>query len=305
MHRLVCLVAIWLSTGAISAAAELKAETIVAYERYITEVIERFARQTGGAFWVEEVPDATRARLRAGAIETWPGHEDGIFNAPDGKIHHWRAAAFIPGVTLEDVLIVARNYEGYADRYQWVLGSGTLGHERIANPTRDRYRLFLRISRSAGVVSSVVDLWTTAEYRYPRADRATAVSDTDCVREVDRAGEPGERRHPVGTGRGYLWRANTLATYLERDGGVYAELETIGLSRGFPPLLGWIIEPIARRLGRGSAEDTLNELRRTLTDPAATRTAGRDRQPVALPTFWCAESPAAAPRGPDMTIRDK
>jgi hypothetical protein len=31
------------------------------------------------------------------------------------------------------------------------------------------------------------------------------------------------------------------------------------LSRSFPPLLGWIIEPIARRLGRRSAATSLQE----------------------------------------------
>ena len=36
-------------------------------------------------------------------------------------------------------------------------------------------------------------------------------------------------------------------------------METVGLSRGFPPLLGWLIEPIARRLGRKSIERSLEE----------------------------------------------
>ena len=41
------------------------------------------------------------------------------------------------------------------------------------------------------------------------------------------------------------------------EGGVWLEMETIGLSRGFPSMLGWFIEPIARRVGRSSVDDSL------------------------------------------------
>ena len=61
--------------------------------------------------------------------------------------------------------------------------------------------------------------------------------------------------------KGYLWRANTFSRLAERDGGVLVELENVGLSRAFPPILGWLIEPIARRIGRSSVEDSLLEFR--------------------------------------------
>jgi hypothetical protein len=56
-----------------------------------------------------------------------------------------------------------------------------------------------------------------------------------------------------------LWRAATFTSFLAQDRGVLVEMEVIGLSRRFPPLLGWIIEPIARRLGRRSVEHSLQE----------------------------------------------
>ena len=43
------------------------------------------------------------------------------------------------------------------------------------------------------------------------------------------------------------------------EGGVFVIMETLGLSRRFPVGFGWIIEPIARRLGRKSVESTLSE----------------------------------------------
>jgi len=75
---------------------------------------------------------------------------------------------------------------------------------------------------------------------------------------------PTERYVPPGQDRGYLWRAATFTRFVEADGGVYMEMETIGLSRPFPPLLGWVIEPIARRIGRGSVENSIQEFRRAV-----------------------------------------
>ena len=69
---------------------------------------------------------------------------------------------------------------------------------------------------------------------------------------------------PPGQDRGYLWRGATFTRFVEADGGVYMQMETIGLSRAFPPLLGWAIEPIARRVGRGSVENSVQEFRRAV-----------------------------------------
>jgi hypothetical protein len=135
-------------------------------------------------------------------------------------------------------------------------------------------------------VTGVVDLWTISDYVYPRPDRAFSISKAACARQVEDAGSPNERRLPDGVGAGYLWRADVLSRYLERDGGVYVEVQTIGLSRRFPPLLGWLIEPIARRIGRGSAEDSANQLRRALT--SGTRSAD-STPPVNGAQRWCGE----------------
>jgi hypothetical protein len=48
---------------------------------------------------------------------------------------------------------------------------------------------------------------------------------------------------------------------VEDDDGVRVVTETVGLSRRFPPLLAWLIEPMAMRVGRASVEQSLTELR--------------------------------------------
>lgn len=272
-----------------ASGTDLLPDTAEAYERYALDVQQRFARQVLDRVRLEEASPVVLARLRAGEIIAEPGHEDGIFNVPGGLIHHWRGTAFMPGVTLDDILSTSQDYATYADTYDWVVGSGVIGHERHEEPRRDLYRVFFRVKRSARFVTSVLDLWALVEYRYPRAGLATAVSDADCIRQVENEGRPDERRMSVGRDSGYLWRANTLSTYLQVDDGVFVELETIGLSRRFPRMLGWLIEPIARRLGRGSAASTLRQLRNATTGTLeeGRSTDENDAPPVPTPSFWC------------------
>lgn len=290
--RLVLVIASCVLPSA-AAAAELKPETVKAYEAYIAKLEQGFSPE-GGDLWLRHIPPGIREQLQRDEILVRPGREDGIVKVPDGLVHHWRAAVFVPGTSLADLLAVAQDYGSYADVYDWIVASRSLGRESAPGTRVDRYRALLRIRRSASVVTSTVDVWTEIEYRYPEMGLVTAVSNADCIRQVEDAGEPDERRLPVGQGSGYLWRANTYTTYLERDGGVYVDLQTIGLSRRFPPLLGWLIEPIARRLGRGSAAQSLDRLR------AAVAVAGREAVtptkpvPAGASVEWCGE-PAGEP----------
>jgi hypothetical protein len=120
------------------------------------------------------------------------------------------------------------------------------------------------MKQSAGGLTSTLDVWSDIRYERTDAAHASVVSTIDRIREVQDAGRPTEHYAAAGHENGYLWRGATLTRFVEADGGVYMEMETIGLSRSFPPLLGWIIEPIARRVGRGSVENSVQEFRRAV-----------------------------------------
>jgi len=92
----------------------------------------------------------------------------------------------------------------------------------------------------------------------------------DEIRELRDAGTAKERKLSPGHDSGYLWRAAAFTRMVERDGGVFVEMETIGLTRRFPTFLGWFIEPVARRLGRSSVERSLQEF----TSAVRTRAGG-------------------------------
>jgi hypothetical protein len=261
-------------------AAELDAQTITAYERHMAAVAQAFTERVNSETFLTHGDPQALARMRRGEILLAAGTGDGITNVPKGLIHHWQAAAFIPNVTLDRLLAIVQDYASYADAYNWLLASQLVSHEG------DRFRAFFRVKQSAGVVTGVLDMWMVTDYRRIASDRVVALAKADCVRQVEHAGERGEYRLRAGTGSGYVWRADALSKYIERDGGVYVEIDAIGLSRGYPSLLGWIIEPIARRLGRESAAGSLNRLRAaTITTP----TRRGERGTVNSSAAWCGD----------------
>jgi hypothetical protein len=117
----------------------------------------------------------------------------------------------------------------------------------------------MRIRESAGGVSAVLDVTSRVQYFNPNSRSVYSISISEEIRELRDPGTAKEHRLSPGHDSGYLWRAAAFTHMVERDGGVFVEMETIGLSRGFPPFLGWIIEPVARRLGRSSVERSLQE----------------------------------------------
>ena len=82
---------------------------------------------------------------------------------------------------------------------------------------------------------------------------------------MEAAGKSNEKRLAPDTGYGFLWRLDSYWRFEERDGGVYVECRAISLTRDVPRGLGWIIEPIVRKLPGQSLIDTLQATRQALT----------------------------------------
>ncbi len=254
-RRPLLLVVLIAASASALAAAELVEAASRAFEEYIDQATQSFLgrvnQHPGGG-------DTDRAALRAERIIVQPGGEDGILSVPGGLVHHWRGAIFIPGVTLDQVMSVSRAYTDYPKIFRPIIASTVLSEEG------DFFRVQFRIRESAGGMTATLDVRSSIRYVRVDARHAYDISSADEILEVKDAGRPTERHLPAGRDGGYLWRAGALTRFVEDDGGVYMEMETVGLSRRLPRMLGWMIEPIARRVGRRSVENSALEFRRAV-----------------------------------------
>ena len=255
LARLALVVGLLLAVAAPSRAADLTPAALAAFaaqfdhsSQALTEHIER--PPVGS--------EAERMGVRAGATLLRPATGDGIIEAPGGLIHNWRGAIFIPKVTLDQVVEVSRRYPDYPDIFGPITGAKVLVDDGTALVVQ------FRMKQSAGGMSATLDLRSRIRYVRHDARHVYSVSVTEDVHEIKDAGKPTERPIEPGKDHGYLWRAGSFSRFIAGDGGVYMEMETIALSRPFPPMLGWFIEPIARRLGQRSVERSMVEFRQAV-----------------------------------------
>jgi hypothetical protein len=247
----------WLTCVAVSTtlAAELTVAASQAYAAYVTKARQSFLDRVNRGIGESDVE---RQALRQGRTIVRPGGGDGILSAPGSLIHHWFAATMIPGVTLDQVVAVSRAYQDYPTIFHPIVSAVVLSREGESLNVRFRMR------ESAAGMSATLDVTSHVAYARPDARHAYVISSADEIREVQDAGRSTERHLPAGRDSGYLWRAGALTRFVEEANAVYMEMETIGLSRPFPTMLGWMIEPIARRIGRRSVEQSVEEFRQAV-----------------------------------------
>ena len=236
--------------------AELKPETVQAWNNYVEAVNARNRThlEPGGSFLsIEESPDRM-SRLHAGNIIVSPSGPHVPLSVPPGLIHDWVGAAFIPNVTIPDVLQVVRDYQRYKDVYHPNVVEST---PLAASDREDRFSLLL-MNRSV-VGKTALD--SDYQCSYTRVDDRHLYSITEAkrVRQIEDYGTAAQHILPEDEGTGLIWRLYSIARYEERDGGVYVEVEAIALSRDIPFSLRWLVDPIVRRISRSSLATSLKQ----------------------------------------------
>jgi hypothetical protein len=227
-----------------------------AYDHYIQLTESRMPGEiaSGGAFLrVDSLAPAEReagyAALRGGELRIEPlttfNHGQQIA-CPGCMIHHWAGVIFISGVTLDQTLRLMQDYDHQAEIY-----APEVVRAKILSHTGDDFRVFMRF-RQTKIITVVLD--TEHEVRYQRLDsmRAASRSISTRVQEVENAGTSNEHDLPEGEDNGYLWRINSYWRFLERDGGVYVQCESVSLTRDIPVGLGWLAAPFVESIPRES-----------------------------------------------------
>lgn len=249
-------------------AAELQARTLAAFERYAAATESRIAsdvRDPTRVLWLDTLPaDRRRAALdamRRGevAIERLQTTDNGRpIDVPDGLVHHWIGIAFVPGAGVDDALALLQDYDRHGSIY-----APAVARSKLLARDGDTFRVFLRFYMKK-VIAVVLNTEHEARFTRPSPGLAYSRIVSTRIAEVEEPGSPSEREKPVGNDGGYLWRLNTYWRFVERDGGVYVQCESISLTRGIPTGFGWLIGPFVTSIPRESLAFTLEITRRTL-----------------------------------------
>ncbi|HEX8880587.1 MAG TPA: hypothetical protein VF749_11185 [Candidatus Acidoferrum sp.] len=250
------------------AAAELKEKTIEAFDHYVRVTdarMEADLRANGPFFWLDSLPEPRRKqlydRLRLGQLEIRQERteEEGKpIEVPDGLIHHWVGVVFVPGVSLKQAVFLLEDYDNHCHTY-----APDVRRSKLLERTDDTFKIYLQFYKDS---PRRVSLNTVFEVRYTQIDATHAMSRASSVRiaELEHPEQPDSPEFAVGQGHGYLWRLTNYWRLEERDGGVYVQVETIGLSRDVPAILAWFVNPLVRRVSRQSVAQLLDATRRGL-----------------------------------------
>jgi hypothetical protein len=253
-------------------AADLKSETLQAWDVYVRQVQLRIQdRSRGHAPYLRvDETQGLAERVRAGEIVVEPEGGKSPVVAPRGLIHDWVGVVFVPNAKLDEVMGVLNEYERYKDFYRPMVTESKLLEE---GPNRELVRLLM--TQRAYSVTAAVE--TDDEVHVVRLDdkRAYSLSASIRVQEIADYGKPTEHPLSQDRGPGYVWRTFTATRLEQRDGGTYVEMEMIALSRSIPWAFYWLMQPLTERLPRSTLiamlRDTRdavsNEMRNALTGP--------------------------------------
>jgi hypothetical protein len=257
-------VVVWTRTAV---AEQLKSETAAAFEHYVQLSEQRMATElTSGPFLRLDAirpqeRDASSERLKKGEViterlQTLDGSQPVL--VPGGLIHHWMGTVFIPGATLEQTLAFLQDYDN-----QYKFYGPEVQQSKLIRRNGTDFQIFLRLKKTK-VVTVILDANYDVKYTLFAPDRATSDSYSTRIAEVENPGKPDESEKPVGNDSGFLWRLNSYWRFLQRDGGVYVQLEAISLTRNIPTGLGWLISPFITSIPKESLVFTLTRTRHAL-----------------------------------------
>jgi hypothetical protein len=266
---LVVLALLCFSFPRILVATQLKLATARAFQRYVDVTEARMRSEVSDPdhfLEFDSLPEQQKAsvvaRLRSGEIliHSVSGRENGTpMEVPGGLVHHWVAIAFVPGATAEQALKLAEDYPRYSDLFK-----PDIQEAKILGSKGNDFDVCYRLYRHA-VVTVVYNAQFEADYVVPDRMQNYSFERFTRIAEVADPGKPDEHEYPVGSDHGYLWRLNLYTRCIERDGGVYIQVEFLALSRTIPFVFAWLVDPYVHSIPREYLHSYLEATRKALT----------------------------------------
>lgn len=253
MHRPACLLVLllcFIGTATAQLNTTLAPETNAAFERYIAAAEPKILEQARSNAPLPLLGQQAITKVRAGELVLRGISEQNGHPVPNGLIHDWIGAIFLPGASVDKVAPLLQDFGAHKRYYPEIIDSKLLetnGHEARGSWTLRKKKIITVVLRA--------DL--DSLYRPVGANHGYIVSRSRPLIEVTDYGTPKQGQYPAGQGHGFLWRFNGYWTLHQVNDGVYAECRVVSLSRDVPTGLGWIVSPFVRSMPRESLEATL------------------------------------------------
>src|SRR5687767_1398643 len=132
----------WLALAALAAApvaaAELKSQTVDAFDRHIRQTEQRLDTRKN-FLWSDESEERA-ARVRRGDLVVQPFGANPVSKVPGGLVHDWVGAVYLPGVTVARALALVQDYNRHKEYYKpEVVDSKILAHNG------NNFKMYLRL----------------------------------------------------------------------------------------------------------------------------------------------------------------
>ena len=264
------LLLLWIlpGLGAISAhAEELKPETAAAFERYIGATEARMDNdiRLNQFLVVDRLPDSRRQeaydqlhRNQTYIEELHAAEDHRPFPIPNGQIHHLAGVIFIPHATLSETIAVIEDYDNETNIYK-----PEIRRSKLVEHNGNESKIYLQFVDKS-IVTVVLNVYfDVSDTRFGNTRRQAASRSTR-IAEVANPGSANEYERRDGNDHGYLWRFNNYWRIEEKDGGVYVQNESVTLSRTFPEIIAWLINPLIKNIPRDILLDLLTDTRKAV-----------------------------------------
>ena len=251
--------------------SELKKETAKAFDRYIEVSEARISSElnNGPFLFVDALSETRRqeayAQLRKGQLlisQVNTKEEGHPIEIHHGLIHDWVGLLFVPNVSLSQTLAVVQDYDNHENIYK-----PEVRRSKLLNRSGNNFNVFLQLYKES-LVTVVINANFDVTYEPLGPHRVVSRSYSTRLAEVQNHDRPDEREEPVDDAHGYLWRLYSYWRFEEKDGGVYVQLESIGLSRGVPAIFAWLVNPLLRSIPRATLSNLLVATRRATAERA-------------------------------------
>lgn len=213
-------------------AAELKPETVAAFDRYVKLSEEEMDQHKGfrDFLWLDRQDPKQKSLVWLGQSTIVPlttlDHGQQI-DVPDGVIQHWLGLVFLEKSTLEKMSVILLNFNEYFHMIPLQIMESKLNKR-----DGDQYDAFLRLYKKQ-VSAVVLNVNESAKYTQVDPMRAVIACHSTHIGEVERPRNKKkyDQERPAEDEAGYLWRLNFYLRMEEADNGVYVEIEMITLAR--------------------------------------------------------------------------